>query len=257
VIAPVHVMALLYKLNVTFPAGGSETEQIVLRWIHIVAGITWVGLLYFFNLVSMPVLKELDPSTRGRVMPPLMLKALWYFRWAAVVTWLAGFRYFMILAQTDADAAGNHSLMGRWLGIWFLCWFVAFAILMGLLQAGKGILNNGWVLGTLTAIVVIATGWIELSWIAVPGAGNRTLSISLGGGIATIMLLSVWGIVWRCQKRLIAWTRANAEHGTPMPPEAMKLARMAFLASRMNFWLSFPMLLFMAASAHYPFLSGQ
>ena len=103
---------MLYKLNMTFPAGASETEQIVLRWIHIVAGITWVGLLYFFNLVSMPVMKQLDPSTRGKVMPPLMLKALWYFRWAAVVTWLAGFRYFMILAQTDADAAGNPSLMG-------------------------------------------------------------------------------------------------------------------------------------------------
>jgi uncharacterized membrane protein len=130
-------------------------------------------------------------------------------------------------------------------------------MLMGLLQAGKGVLNNGWVLGILTAIVVIATGWIELSWIAVPGAGNRTLSISLGGGIATIMLLNVWGVVWRCQKRLIAWTRANAEQGTPMPPEATKLARMAFLSSRMNFWLSFPMLFFMAASAHYPFLSGQ
>jgi len=254
---PAHVVAALLKLNIQLPANPSDTEQIVLRWVHFVGGITWIGLLYFFNLVSMPVLKELDPSTRIRVTPPLMLKALWYFRWAAVLTWLAGFRYFMILAQTDADAAGNHSLMGKWLGIWFACWFVAFAILMGLLQAGQGALNSGWMVGIVAALVVSATGWLELSWIAVPGVSNRTLCISLGGGIATIMLLSVWGIVWRCQKRLIAWTRANAEQSTPMPPEAARLARMAFLASRMNFWLSFPMLFFMAASAHYPFLSGQ
>jgi uncharacterized membrane protein len=72
-----------------------------------------------------------------------------------------------------------------------------------------------------------------------------------------LMLLNVWGVIWRCQKRLIAWTQANAEHGTPLPAEAAALSRLAFLASRTNFWLSFPMLFFMAASAHYPFLSGR
>jgi uncharacterized membrane protein len=67
----------------------------------------------------------------------------------------------------------------------------------------------------------------------------------------------VWGVIWRCQKRLIAWTKASAEQGTPMPAEAAALARLAFLTSRANFWVSFPMLFFMAAAAHFPFLSGQ
>jgi len=40
-----------------------------------------------------------------------------------------------------------------------------------------------------------------------------------------LMLLNTWGVVWRVQKRLIEWTRLNAEHGTPMPPEAELLAR--------------------------------
>ncbi len=83
------------------------------------------------------------------------------------------------------------------------------------------------------------------------------LSISVGGGLGTIMFLNVWGIIWRCQKKLIAWTKANAERGTPMPPEAAQLARQAFLASRANLWLSFPMLFFMAAASHYPFFSGK
>jgi uncharacterized membrane protein len=83
------------------------------------------------------------------------------------------------------------------------------------------------------------------------------LYISIGGGMGYFKLLNVWGVIWRCQKRFIAWTKASAEHGTPMPAEAASLARLAFLASGTNFWVSFPMLFFMAASAHFPFLSGQ
>src|ERR1700676_1054618 len=65
------------------------------------------------------------------------------------------------------------------------------------------------------------------------------------------------GVVWRVQKRLIAWTRANSEQGTPMPPEAERLARWGFIASRVGFWLSFPMLFLMGAAEHYPFLSSN
>ena len=247
----------LWKLNVQFPQGMSAQEQIVLRWVHFVAGITWVGLLYFLNLVNVPFLKALDAPTKGKVVPLLMPKALWWFRWAAVVTWLAGLRYFMILARTDAANAGSSSLAWRWLGTWLVAWLLAFVIINALLRPTEGALNNGWVLAVLIGFLTLATSWLVLSLLGHPGAGNRTLSISVGGGIGTIMFLNVWGIIWRCQKKIIAWTKANAEQGTPIPPESAKLARQAFLASRANFWLSFPMLFFMAASNHYPFLSGK
>ncbi len=251
------VWLVLLKLNVQFPAGMTDREQIVLRWLHFSAGIIWVGLLYFFNLVNVPLMKALDGPTKGKVVPVLMPRALWWFRWASVVTWLAGFRYFMILTKTDAVNAGHPALMWRWLGIWLVAWLLAFVILYGLTWPGQGLFNNGWVLGVLVVFIVGATAWLVLSLLGHPGASNRVLSISVGGGIGTIMFLNVWGVIWRCQKKLIAWTKANAEQGTPMPPEAAKLARVAFLASRMNFWLSFPMLFFMAASAHFPFLSGM
>jgi uncharacterized membrane protein len=256
-VCAVALWLVLWTLNVKLPAGMSDQEQILLRWAHIMAGITWVGLLYFFNLVNVPVMKALDAPTRGKVVPVLMPKALWWFLWSAAVTWLAGFRYFMILAKTDAENAGHPALAGRWLGIWFVAWLLAFVIIYALLRPAQGALNNGWVLAVLIAFVAIATSWLVLSLLGHPGAGNRTLSISVGGGFGTIMFLNVWGIIWRCQKKLIAWTRANAEQGTPLPAEAAQLARQAFLASRANFWLSFPMLFFMAASAHYPFLSGR
>lgn len=66
------------------------------------------------------------------------------------------------------------------------------------------------------------------------------------------MLLNVWGIVWRMQKKLIRWTEASAAQGTPMPPEAAKLAHLAHLAAQTNFILSFPLLLMMAVASHYP-----
>jgi uncharacterized membrane protein len=71
-----------------------------------------------------------------------------------------------------------------------------------------------------------------------------------------IMLLNVWGIIWRNQKKIIAWTKDNATKGTPVPPESAMLARQAFLASRTNFWLSIPMLFFMGAASHYPIFGG-
>ncbi len=254
--APLSILALI-SVNVAFPQTPSTQEQIVLRWLHFIAGIIWLGLLYFFTLVNTPFLNELEGSAKSKVYALLMPRAMWWFRWGSVVAWLAGFRYFMILMQDDARNAGHPSLFGYWMGTWFALWVAAYVVLHGLLMAGKGPLNNGWVFGALAALVVTATAWLVLSRMASPAASNRTLSIAVGGGLGTIMFLNVWGIVWRCQKKLIAWHKAAAEQSTPLPPEAAKLARRSFLAARLNFWLSFPMLFFMAASSHYPFLSGK
>lgn len=252
---PVGFLTAVISLN--FPDQASAYEQIVLRWTHFAAGITWVGLLYFFNLVNGPFLKELDGGTRAKVVPLLMPRAMWWFRWSAVVTVLAGLRYFAILAKMDADNAGRPTLIGRWMGSWFIVWTLAWLVVYLLTKYAKGPLADGRVLAIPIALVIAAASWAILQLNGSPAASNRTLAISVGGGMGYFMLLSVWGVVWRCQKRLIAWTKASAEKGTPMPPEAASLARLSFLAARTNFWLSFPMLFFMAASAHFPFLSGH
>ena len=77
----------------SFPQDAQTNFLMLLRWIHLLAGITWVGLLYFFNLVNVPLMKELDAATKGKVLPSLMTRALWWFRWSAVVTVLAGLAY--------------------------------------------------------------------------------------------------------------------------------------------------------------------
>src|SRR5215208_7741525 len=89
---------------------GVSLARIILRWSHFVAGITWIGMLYFFNLVNVNFMKALDAPTKKVVVPNLMPKALWYFRWGAVVTVLAGLGYYaMYILRPDvvnANAAG-------------------------------------------------------------------------------------------------------------------------------------------------------
>ena len=82
-----------------------DLVRIFLRWSHFVAGVLWIGLLYFFNLVNVPLQKALDADTKKKVNPKLLGDALWYFRWGAVVTVLAGFTYFAmyILAPDDSS----------------------------------------------------------------------------------------------------------------------------------------------------------
>ena len=82
------------------------------------------------------------------------------------------------------------------------------------------------------------------------------LAIGIGGGIGWVMLLNVWGVVWRIQKRLIAWTKANAENGTPIPERSQRMARVSFLTARISAWLSIPLLFFMGAATHYTMFSG-
>ncbi len=252
-----HSALAALQVNLKFPQGAAVNEEIVLRWVHFVAGFTWIGLLYFFNLVNVPVMQALDPPARGKLVTEMLPRALDWFRWAALVTVLAGLRYFILILQQDAHNAGNAGLAWRWLSNWFLVWIVAYALIHGLMLPTAGVLSTGWVRATLIAMVVVAASWTVLELNSDPNASNGALCIAVGGGLGLVMLLDVWGFVWRAQKRLIAWTRASAEQGAPMPAEAAKLARRAFVGSRTGFWLSFPMLFFMAAADHYPFLSAS
>jgi uncharacterized membrane protein len=247
-------MILLGELNVKFPSDGASWEQIMLRWIHVTAAILWIGSLYFQILVVVPALMKSEPAMRGKMALAVIPKAAWVLRWSAVVVWLVGFRYFMILAKTDALNAGDASLMWRWIGIWAACWVGAFVIFMGAVESGK---LPAPLLVLVAAIVTIAAAWINLALVAGPMTSNKTLCISVGGGIGTIMFLAVWGIVWRCQKKLIAWTRAAVEQGAAMPAEAMILQRKLAVVSAIGAVLTFPVIFFMTAASHFPFLSGR
>src|SRR2546430_11386401 len=102
-------LAVLGMLQGVFKAPSpDEISHIAVRWLHFVAGITWIGMLYFFNLVNVPLQKKLDPDTKKKVNPDLLLPALWFFRWGAVVTVLAGLTYYaMYILGADVNNANN------------------------------------------------------------------------------------------------------------------------------------------------------
>jgi uncharacterized membrane protein len=96
-------------------AGDVDWVGLVFRWVHFLAGIVWIGLLYFFNLVNAAFLKSLDGPTKNIVIPKLMPAALNWFRHGATVTVLAGIVLYLYLYQrggTGAIALGIGGLLG-------------------------------------------------------------------------------------------------------------------------------------------------
>lgn len=161
-------------------AGEADWAGLLLRWVHFLAGITWIGLLYFFNLINAAFMKSLDGPTKNIVIPKLMPTALNWFRHGATVTVLAGIALYFY-------------------------------------QYSKG--------------------------------GTGAIALGIGGLLGIIMMANVHAIIWPNQKKIIAAVTAAAQ-GTPAPAEMAQWGRTALLASRVNFMLSIPMLLFMGAGSH-------
>lgn len=231
------------------PEGARFTVEILLRTLHFLAGIIWIGHLYFFNLVNVNLMKALDGPTKGKVIPQLMPRALWWFRWGAVITVLVGLMYYaMYILKADSNNAGKN--VWAVLIVWLLIPVVAFAIEMVIVKR----VNNGWVLAVIVALLMIIMSLVIIWWLKSQLAGygsNKSYSIGIGGALGLVMMLNVWGIIWPNQKRIISWTADNAENGTAVPAESAQLGRIAFLASRTNTWLSVPMLFLMGASSHF------
>jgi uncharacterized membrane protein len=96
-------------------AGEADWVGMITRWIHFLAGITWIGLLYFFNLINAAFLKSLEGPTKNIVIPKLMPSALNWFRHGATVTVLAGIVLYMkyyMNGGTGAYALAIGGLLG-------------------------------------------------------------------------------------------------------------------------------------------------
>jgi uncharacterized membrane protein len=113
-----------------------------LVWLHALAGITWIGLLYYFNFVQVPALADAAADDGGPggagISKYVAPRALWWFRWGAIATWLTGAAYLFHIGLFDdafmlgmnAGAPGNAMVIGvgAWLGtimlfnVWVLIW---------------------------------------------------------------------------------------------------------------------------------------
>lgn len=78
--------------------------QFIARWLHVLSGIAWIGLLYFFNFVQTPAFAELSPGARNEAFDKVTWRALWWFRWAAMSTFLFGIVMLGIYSSADLPA---------------------------------------------------------------------------------------------------------------------------------------------------------
>jgi uncharacterized membrane protein len=166
--------------------------QILLRWIHVLAGITWIGHLYFFNFVNIPYQGTIGADIKKASNPQLLPRALFWFRWGAMITFLAGLLLFTQLYMYQGD------------GVW----------------------------GPTTLFRDEA------------GLTGRAVWILMGMTLGLIMWFNVWFIIWPAQQKIIRGVR----DGNPAPANLPKRAAMA---SRINTYLSAPMLFGMLAPNHY------
>ena len=109
------VLIAVYLAIAGVGAGEADWVGLFFRWMHFLAGITWIGLLYFFNLINAAFLKSLDGPTKNVVIPKLMPAALNWFRHGATVTVLAGIVLYLYLYSkggSGAIALGIGGLLG-------------------------------------------------------------------------------------------------------------------------------------------------
>lgn len=114
---------------------GTEGWLFLLRWIHFLAGITWIGILYYFNFVQTPFFAETEPPVRSGAIQKLVPRALWWFRWGAMVTFLSGWLYLLHrmgqfggVREFFATSYGWAIFLGgtlgsfMWANVWFVIW---------------------------------------------------------------------------------------------------------------------------------------
>ena len=121
-----------------------------LRWVHFLAGITWIGILYYFNFVQTPFFAEAEPGVRSVAIQKLVPRALWWFRWGAMGTFLAGLLMYMhYLAQSGAE--GFYSTPYAWaitlggtlgtimfLNVWLVIWPNQKVVIASATQVAQG-----------------------------------------------------------------------------------------------------------------------
>ena len=133
------VLAFLLELMYLNSGGTFDTTfwAFLFRWLHVLSGIMWIGLLYYFNFVQIPNMPNIPDDQKPAISKVIAPAALWWFRWAAMATlvtclilgYINGYIHdaLSLGAMNDFDVPKNIAIgIGMWLGIimWFNVWFV-------------------------------------------------------------------------------------------------------------------------------------
>ena len=216
--------------------------NLIFRWLHVVAGVMWIGHLWFFNFVNAQVAKTYDADSKKKVIPELMPRALYWFRWGAAYTFITGFFLLgLVIYMGGAAFDPETQTKGLAIGVGLASLPVGFLIYDVL---WKQFAKNEMV-GAIVSFVLI----VAYSFGANMVMSGRSLFIHVGAVFGTIMAANVWMRIWPNQRKIIA----AAKEGKP-PPDGV--APLAALRSKHNTYMSVPLILFMVSN-HYPTIYGM
>jgi uncharacterized membrane protein len=222
--------------------------EALFRWAHVVAGILWIGHLYFFNFVNSQVMKTYDPDSRKKVVPELMPRALYWFRWGAAYTWVSGFFlagivYYSVDNLVKKDVVTDQAAIPHVAGVAIalvLLGVVFFVYEAVWRAAGK---NERGGVGALFALFVVLLAMLSRIFT------GRAVFIHAGMLMGTVMVMNVWMRIWPAQKRVIQGVKGLAPAPEPSVPAA------AAMRSKHNTYMSVA-LVFTMISNHYPTIYG-
>ena len=221
----------------------------VAKWLHIIAGIMWIGLLYFFNFINGHVVATMDADSKKKVVPELMPRALYWFRWGAAWTWVTGVVLLYVVFWRGSLSMGESEGMmssdvNMYTHMMILLTFLAVFIYDFLYRSP---LAKNTRLVTIASFLLIAG--VEYAMICCANYSYRAVNIHIGAMFGTMMAFNVWFRIWPAQQRIITAIKSgNAPNGDD--------AALAGSRSKHNTYMSVP-LIWTMINQHTVVFSGK
>jgi uncharacterized membrane protein len=230
---------------------GLDYDQLLYRWVHLIAGVVWLAMLYSFTLVHINAVAVFEADTKRKVTLEYVPRTMFWFQWAALLTWLTGVALLMklyyssksspIIYAATNEHAGEHmpwSLIGRAFGALFLGYLVYSLIA----RAAGRFAELSYL---VWAAVALGYGCYLDTQL---GMSHRAILIHIGALLGTTMAANAGSVIVPSFQRVVGATRDGK------PPDPMDLAR-AGIRSRHNLYMSTP-LLFLMVAVHQERLLG-
>jgi uncharacterized membrane protein len=238
----------------------SEWLNLIFRWIHVFAGIMWVGTTYYFTWLDARLTEEekaaINTGVPGQVwmvhsggfyvverrkIPDLASRTLHWFKWEAGTTWLSGFALLIVVyylgggALVDADVRDISvgTAVGIGIGVLIVGWLIYDLLMLSPLGRNE----IAFAVVAYLLIVGLAYGLTQVF-------SARAAYIHVGATLGTIMVSNVWQRILPAQKKMIAALQEGKK-----PDE--RLAAQAKLRSKQNTFMAVPVV-FLMISNHYP-----
>ena len=219
--------------------------NLVFRWLHVIAGIMWIGHLWFFNFVNAQFVKSYDADSKKKLLPELMPRALYWFRWGAAYTWITGVLLLAFVYYMGGALFNQGSTMSPGVGAAISLGSMVVAFLVYDILWKSPLAKNEMV-GAAVSLVLLVAVTIGLGRVY----SGRAVLIHVGAILGTIMAANVWMRIWPNQKKIIAGVK-----GDKPAPDA-SVPALAGLRSKHNTYMSMPLIFFMVSN-HYSTVYGM